>query len=815
MPIRGCKTFLTISLTLLTLTFSACNKKGVKKIPISNNPTTQQAPTPSPGPQGPKGEAGQSCEVTQTSDGAEIKCPNGIVKIKVPAAQVASCQITEVAAGTKITCGEKSVVIPKNQENPIDDNPLLRPSKLEYGAFEWDKLKPAHVIPALEQSAKITEENFNKIITNPAAPTFANTIDALEDFDKPFNEVAAPYFRIVNLLEKEYGGEIKKKANAIMDKLENLANSSKPLFQRVKVLYDKRETLALSEEQKRLLILTYERAIRNGIDKSEEVLKEIGQISAQIGQLQAQFNQNVGLSRDSFRAHITNEQQLKGLPARVIEGARAKAQAFSKDGYVFVFNRSIRDDITTYSEDSSLRKTFWLADQRIAYGKGPMGDDEKYDNRQIAIDIARLRLKKANLLGFKSHAHYGLQDKMASQPQTVTKFMDDTLLAIKRLADLEQKQIEAYKKQKGDNAPLTDWDVKYWTQKHKSETLNINDQQVSQYLQLDRVIDQGAFELGRQYWGLEFKPRTDLPKFHPDVRVFEVKEGAETKALLYLDLFSRDGKGDGAWVAPLRSRYLRGDANSKISIIHIAFNFQKPAEGKTALLSMDDAQTLFHEMGHAYHVILSEVQYASLAGAAVARDFVEVPSQVPENFMFEREVVAKVAINEKGEKIPEPLLQALLASKKLYQKGGLRTGMFELRQMQLSLTDMAWHSVEKESDLPTLENVGQFEASVTEKAMILASNEDRARSTSFSHIFAGGYDVGYYGYLWARVIGSDLYAAFTENGGFTLDKAKPVALKLRSEILAKGNSAHPAELFKNFRGRDYDQQYFLKSLELQ
>ena len=392
--------------------------------------------------------------------------------------------------------------------------------------------------------------------------------------------------------------------------------------------------------------------------------------------------------------------------------------------------------------------------------------DAKYDNREVVLKIVQLRHKKAKLLGFENHAELQLQDKMAESPENVRAFLDGLVGPIKKAANKEFASLKQFKMSKSGNDSIDSWSLSYWRDQYKKENLGVDHEEIKNYFMLSNVLRDGALQLGSVLWDLEFKLREDLPKHHPDVVTYEVIDGNKTIGLVYFDLYARTGKRGGAWMMPLRAPHINLKGEYVPALVQVAMNISKSAPGSPTLLSMREVETLFHEMGHAYHGLLSEARYKSQSGTSVAWDFVEVPSQVPENFVIQSEVLQLFARHqETGEVIPQELIDKVVADGKSFK------GMMELGQSIYELIDLAWYT--SPDSLPTVEQIGEFEANVRKDAELIPMGTDLSMSTSFGHIFSGGYHAGYYGYKWARVLGMDLWGAFEEQGDFTLEKPSP------------------------------------------
>lgn len=688
-------------------------------------------------------------------------------------------------------------------------NPLLRPSSLDQETYEWDKIKVEHYLPALKATMAEAKENIDKIVENKEEPTFENTLAALEFASSRYEYVASAYFGLQSLLQDQLE-PISSEVQKLTDQFSAELAVDQRIFERVKALYEKKDQLDLDVDQERLLIGSYEAFVRNGVNLSQDVLKQVKEIKARIGELQVSYGRNTTKSLESFEYLVTDEKKLAGFSDRLKSHLRQLAKSKNKEGWLLTLAPGDYSEVIKTAEDSELRKKIYMARKSVAYKNGPMGEPEgaKFDNRSALLEIVQLRHKKAQLLGFKNHAELVLQDKMAETPEKVKSFLGELIGPIKAAATKEYETLKVYKKKKtGNNEPINKWDFGYWQTQYKKDNLGVDQEEIRQYFLLENVLKKGVMKLGKTFWDLDFVERKDLPKYHPDAFVYEVKENGQTRGIVYFDLFARSGKRGGAWMMPLRGQHLNQEGQNVSTLIMVSTNISKPEEGKPVLLSMREVETLFHEMGHAFHMLLSDVRYASQSGSSVAWDFVEVPSQVPENFVIQEDVLKLFARHhETGETIPQKLIDQVVADRQAF------TASFELGQSIFEFIDLAWYTT---TELPSVEGIGEFEAAARAKAELEPSKEDISISSSFGHIFTGGYHAGYYGYKWARVIGTDLWSAFEENGGFTLEKSIPIAQKLRETVLSKGDTKHPTDLFIDFRGREPKTDFFLKNLERQ
>ena len=676
----------------------------------------------------------------------------------------------------------------------MSDNPLLVKSNLPNHAPPFDQIKEEHFMPAIEQGIKTARANIEAIKNNADAPNFENTIVALETASEDLGTVSGVLYNQLSAMGGDTLHEIVEKIGPIMAEFSSDISLDPDLFARVKAVHDNAENLNLTQEQATLLDDTYKDFVRAGALLDEDKKKRLREISQEMSTLGPKFMNNAKKSSEEFELLIDNEADLAGLPETAIAGAKHAAEEKGHDGK-WLFNLDMPSYIPfiQYADNRDLREQVWRA--RTMTGYRAEGEYQ-FDNTANILNIVRLRHERANLLGYKTHADYVLERRMAEKPEAVFAFLAKMKDAYKPAAEKELEELRAFAAKIGGPEDLKPWDVAYYAEKMKQDLFEFSSEDLRPYFQLDKVLS-GCFEHFTKLFHLEFKEAKDYPVWHKDVKAFNVtdKVSGEFIGTLYGDFFPRPGKKDGAWKTSYRDQGLFGGKVER-PVIAIVCNFTKPAGDTPSLLTHGEVTTLFHEMGHAIHALLSKVTYRSMAGTNVLWDFVELPSQVQENWCYEKETLDLFASHYKtGEKIPADLIDKLIKAK------NFMVGMGGLRQIGLGTLDMTWHT----ADPSTIKDVAAFEDAAL-KETTLFPRLGGPISTSFSHIFAGGYSSGYYSYKWAEVLDADTFEAFQENGLYDFDTAE----KYKEEILSKGGSAHPSILYKNFRGREADPDSLLR-----
>lgn len=660
------------------------------------------------------------------------------------------------------------------------ENPLLQDFNTPFESAPFSKIKNEHYLPAFEISIEAAKKEIEKITSNPEAPSFENTIEALETSGEKLNRIASIFFNLNSAETNEEIQAIAQKVSPMLSEFSNDILLNPDLFQRVKAVYEKRNELNLNPEQKRLLEFKYRSFTRNGANLAEAEKEKIRAIDKELSMLSVKFSQNALAETNGYILHITDEKKLKGLPEFVKADAENEAKSRGLKGWVFTLQIPSYLPFMTYAEDRELRKELFLANGKKGF------QNNEYNNEEIVKRIAQLRLERAQILGYKTHADFVLEEKMAKDPQTVQSFLEDLLVKSKPFGERDVQMLQDYALKKDGIQQIERWDHAYYAEKVKQEKFQLSEEELKPYFQLDKVVA-GAFEIANRLYGIEFKLRNDIDKYHEDVNVYEVlDENGNHLALFYTDFHPRPGKRAGAWMTSFREQSnLNG--NSKRPHISIVCNFTKPTADTPSLLTFDEVTTLFHEFGHALHGILANTTYESLSGTNVLHDFVELPSQFMENFCYEPEALKLFAQHYKtGATIPQELIE------KVRNASNYMEGYQTVRQLSFGLLDMAWHG----SNPLKISSVGEFENQAFEPTNVYPVVEGTNMSTSFSHIFSGGYSAGYYSYKWSEVLDADAFAYFKENGIFNPEIAKKF-----KKLLQSGGSVDPMELYVEFRGQ--------------
>lgn len=668
-------------------------------------------------------------------------------------------------------------------------NPLLQTFNTPFETAPFSKIKTSHFKPAFLELIKKTKLEITAITKSNETPSFENTIEALEFSGQQLDRVSSIFF---NLNSAETSNEIQKIAQEISPKLTALSNDitlNKKLFNRVKYLFENRNKLNLNPEQQMLLTKKYKSFVRNGANLNPVDKQKLREIDTKLAKLKLQFGENVLTETNAFELYIAQKSKLKGLPEDVIYAAKIAAEQRNKPGYVFTLDFPSYMPFMMYAENRALRKKLALA-----YGSRAFQNNSN-DNQQIVTEIANLRQKRANILGYLTHAHYVLEERMAETPQTVTDFLNDLLIKAKPAAIKEFDKLSNIAKKDGV-LKLQKWDSAFYSEKLKKQEFNFDEELLKPYFKLENVIN-GAFKIAQLLFDLQFEEINTIDKYHNDVKTYKISNlNGEFIAILYADFFPRKGKRNGAWMTSFKNQWIRNGENSRPHI-SIVCNFTKPTPQKPSLLTFNEVTTLFHEFGHALHGILANTTYPSLSGTSVYWDFVELPSQLMENWCYEKEALNLFAKHyETNALIPLDLIEKIKAASNFLE------GLKSLRQLSFGILDMNWHS----APLPNKINVKNFEKRAFKETDLFPDSSKNCMSTSFSHIFQGGYASGYYSYKWAEVLDADAFAYFKETGIFN----KETALKFKSNILEKGGTEKPMELYKKFRGKKPTNEALLK-----
>lgn len=667
-------------------------------------------------------------------------------------------------------------------EAELSANPLLAEWNTPYATPPLDRIASDQYLPALRAGMAEQDKEIDAITSSPDEPTFANTIEALEASGRTYSRVSKVFSAVNSAnaddVTKETARIIAPEASAHSDDI--LLNAA--LFERIRQVYDRRGDLDLDDEQMKLLEETRKHFVRSGIELDEESQARLRQINADLATLTTRFRDNVLEETNRFELLVTDSHDLGDLPQSLVALAAAEAERRGHDCecWAFTLQRPSINPFLQYSPNRALRK-------KIYNGYARRGDnDNEWDNKQIISRIVQLRAERAALLGFASHAEYELADRMAEKPELVYELLDRVWAPALRVAKADRTVRQAVMSAEGVDGKLRGWDWRYYTEKVRKSRYDFDEEALRPYFEVNAVRD-GAFEVARRLFGLQFTRRNDIPVWHPDQQVFEVRDADGSHlAILYMDFFARESKRGGAWMNSLRKQSKLG--GEVTPIVTTNYNFPAPSGDSPSLLSLTEAETLFHEFGHALHGMLSDVRYESLAGTSTPRDFVEFPSQVMENWMSEPEVLRLFARHyQTGETIPEPIIEKITAARKFDQ------GFATVEYMAAAYLDMAYHT---RSSTEAVDPAG-FENKVMADIGLIDEIIPRYHSTYFSHIFAGGYAAGYYGYLWSQVLDADAFQAFKETSLF--DQA--TAARYREHILSKGGTRPGMELYIDFRGR--------------
>lgn len=666
---------------------------------------------------------------------------------------------------------------------------FLKKFENKYNTAPFCKIKLSDYKPAFEQTIQIARKEIDSIVSNQENPSFTNTIEALDFAGVALDRLSSIFF---NLNSAETSDEMQKIAQEVTPLLTSFQNDialNEALFERVKAVYDQKEQLHLTTEQATLLDKKYKGFARNGALLAADQKNRLRAIDTELAQLSLTFGENVLAETNTYQLHITNEADLKGLPEGAKEMAADLAQSKNLEGWLFTLDFPSYIPFVTYVENRDLRKEI-----SIAYGKKAF-QNNAYNNEAIVKKIVALRHERANLLGYETHAHFVLEERMAQNPNQVLTFLNDLLTKAKPAAEREFTQLANFAKSLDGIEQLEKWDGAYYSEKLKQELYQLDDEALKPYFKLENVL-YGAFTVAHQLFGLTFNEIQDIDKYHPDVQTFEVlNEKHELVAVFYADFFPRKGKRNGAWMTSFKPQYIKDNINERPHV-SIVCNFTPPTPTKPSLLTFNEVTTLFHEFGHALHGMLANTTYPSLSGTSVYWDFVELPSQIMENWCYEPEALALFAKHyETNEIIPQQLVD------KIKESASFLEGMATLRQLSFGILDMEYHGKNQ-----AIENVKAFELEAMKVASLYPDVAENCMSVSFSHIFQGGYSSGYYSYKWAEVLDADAFAYFQEKGIFNQE----VAASFKNNILSQGGTDHPMTLYKKFRGQAPQPEALLK-----
>ena len=660
-------------------------------------------------------------------------------------------------------------------------NPLLEASKLDFEAIDFNAIKVEHFIPALDKSIEIAKKNINKI-KEIADCTFENVIEALETSSDDLDLVTEVYY---GLYHAHCSEDLEKISEEFNEKLTNFSsdiNLDPELFSRVKKVYESKEDLNLTEEQKTVLEKSYKGFTRNGALLNEADKKILREYDQNLSQLSLKFGENSRKSSNAYILEISNEDNVKGMPEGVLEAAKEMAKLKeSSSPYVFTLDYPSYIPFMQYCKNRELREKLYIARSSVAI-------DGEYDNRPIILETLQVRDKRAKLLGYDGHPEFVLENRMAKNPQTVMSFLSELKDKSEVSAKKDFKRLEDLFLAESGEDTFEPWDSAMYREILKKKELDFDDEELRPYFKLENVVS-GVFEIASKLYGLKFKKREDLPVYHQEVNVFEVRDDKDAfVGLFYTDFFPRPEKRSGAWMGTFRNAGLQfGEV--KRPFVNIVCNFTKPTESKPSLLTLNEVLTLFHEFGHALHGLLGKSKYKSVAGTNVFWDFVELPSQIMENWVTEKECLDLFAKHfETNDPMPQDLIDKVVKAQQFLE------GLGTFRQLSLGYLDMSWHT----ADLEKLDDLQAFEESALKPFNFYKNKESGMMSTGFGHIFAGGYAAGYYSYKWAEVLDADAFSLFKEKGIFDQETAR----SFKENILEMGGSVDPMEIYKKFRGRE-------------
>ena len=658
------------------------------------------------------------------------------------------------------------------------DNPLLIPFDLA----PFSKVKNEHFFPAFEILIKEAKAEIDAIADSTETPTFENTIEAMEFSGNQLDRVSSLFF---NLNSAETNDEIQKIAQEVSPLLTEFGNDvtlNPDLLKRVKAVYETKDSLDLSPEQITLLDNSYKGFSRNGANLNDTDKDQLREIDNKLSKIKLTYGENLLAETNGYELHISDEKDLAGLPAGTKEAAAQTAKSQGAEGWVFTLHYPSYGPFMKYAENRELRKKL-----SVAYGSRGFQKNE-FNNEEITLDIAKLRHQRANLLGYDTHANFVLEERMAMSPTKVKEFLNDMLIKAKPFAQKEFDELAQFAKDLDSTTDLQKWDSAFYAEKLKKKLFNLDDEQLKPYFKLENVIE-GAFTVANKLFGLTFKKVDTIDTYHPEVETYEVHDSNNNLvSIFYGDFFPRPGKRNGAWMTSFKSQQINGSKNERPHVSNVC-NFTKPTETKPSLLTFDEVTTLFHEFGHGLHGMLANTTYPSLSGTSVFWDFVELPSQVLENWCYEKECLDLFAKHyETGETIPMEFVE------KIKESANFMEGLATLRQVSFGLLDMSWHGQNPEG----ITDVKSHERKTFDKTAFTPDVAENCMSVAFSHIFNGGYSSGYYSYKWAEVLDADAFAFFKEKGIFD----RETGMSFATNILSKGGTEHPMKLYKRFRGQE-------------
>jgi peptidyl-dipeptidase dcp len=664
-------------------------------------------------------------------------------------------------------------------------NSLLQPTTTAHGAYPFDKIRVEDFREAFHLAIEEKEQEIKALIASEEQPTFTNTIVALERSGAKLEWVSGIFFNLLHAAATDELMAISQEITPRLSALSSFITLSDPLFDRIRTVWERRETLGLDAEDLRLLERTYEGFTERGALLPADKKERLKAIQARMSELSLTFSQNNLKDQQRFRLHITDQHALTGMPETSLRSAEALAREEGKSGWIFTLAAPSFFPFMQHCPEGKLREEMYRAKMMA----GAASDE--YDNRELIRELVNLRLEYAQLLGAKTYAEKALRLRMARTPEAVYQLLDELLTAYRPIAEEELKRVETFAKEHGHSEPLQPWDWSYWAQQYQKAYYELDEEMLRPYFELTKVSE-AVLGLATTLYGIHFTPRPELPVYHPDVRAYEVTDAdGSYLGLLYTDFFPREGKQSGAWMNNLQEQYHTASGEDHRPHIALVMNFTPPTEGHPALLTPGEVRTFLHEFGHALHGMFASARYSSLSGTNVVRDFVELPSQLMENWLDERSWLLTFARHyETGESLPDDLIQRMERAKHFL------VGYTACRQLSFGYLDMAWHTITE----PLSEGIDTkaFEEQAWQRATLLVPSPAPCQmSTSFGHIFSGGYAAGYYGYKWAEVLDADAFAAFQEEGIFS----RATAERFRREVLSQGDKRDAEQLYEAFRGK--------------
>ncbi|MDR3262110.1 MAG: M3 family metallopeptidase [Tannerella sp.] len=664
-------------------------------------------------------------------------------------------------------------------------NPLLGAYKTPHETFPFDKIKHAHYVPAVEEGIRQLEKEVEAIASNPQPATFENTVVALERSGLLLDRVTSAFFAVLGAEADDEMMAISQEISPKLSECQNNIYLHEVLFARVKAVYDQKNSLNLSTEDAKLLQQTFDAFANNGANLSPEGKERFRRLSMELSRLTLTFDQNSLKDLNRYELLVTDLKALSGLPESILEAAALEAENKGKTGgWLFTLSEPSYVPFMQYADNRSLREQLYRA--RLNTGN----KNDEFDNKENIKKIVNIRMEIARLLGYKNYAEYELKDKMAKNSANVYRLLEQLLEAYKPVAVNEYNAVQGFAAGvEKENITLMPWDWSYYSEKLKNIRFEVNDEMTRPYFELERVT-KGVFGLATQLYGITFRENNRIPVYHPEVKAYEVfDEKGQFLSVLYTDFFPREGKQSGAWMNGIRSQYKDKKGTEHRPHVIIVMNFTRPTGTKPSLLTHEEVNTFLHEFGHALHGMLTDVTYGSLSGTNVVQDFVELPSQIMENWLDEEPFLDQIAVHyQTGEKIPAELVRNLVNA------SNFNVGYKCCRQVSFGLLDMAWHTLTEPFD----GSVADFERTAWERAVVLPAVPETLLSSNFSHLFSGGYAAGYYGYKWAEVLDADAFSVFKSTGIFN----RETAAAFREHILSKGGTEAPDVLYKRFRGQE-------------